>query len=99
MILHDMNQSWTPPVGYTFVSLHPHGGYLLASFEQLLPNHTNKVVVFLNEAGREVARTEFQEWLPRVIAPPKPVLRRSRFLNGFYLFLAGLQEMIKWRKS
>lgn len=108
MILHDTNKSWTPPAGYRLSSFDTRGAYIYVKYVQLFfkPGTRtalgqNVVIVYLNDQGREVARTEECERFPILSEPepPEPVSRRSRFLNGFYLVLAGLQEMTKCLKS
>ena len=107
MTLHDMNKSWLPPDGYRFVSITPTGNYLDVLYTQTIfePGTIRKigqnvVHVYLNDMGREVARTQDQLQFAcpapvsvPFVAPRMP--RRFRFKDGFLLALTGLQEMLK----
>ena len=106
--LRDMNQSWTQPEGFDFVNLEPCGGWLVATFQEhhdgddVVRGWTVVVKVYLQEMGREVARTtetildpvvEFQQ------PEKKPIPARFKFWGGWLLVLAGLEEMIKCHKK
>jgi hypothetical protein len=63
MTLIDMNHTWTPPEGHTFLEASVRGAYILVTFHQdtFFPNSTevngfNRIVVYLNDQGREVLR-------------------------------------------
>ena len=105
MILHDMNQSWTPPAGYSFAFAVAHGSYLSVVYHQTADTETqhvrNIVEIFLNDMGREVMRTEDTATWPIVKPKPDalPVGRWFRFKNGFYIALQGLQEMTRCLKK
>lgn len=62
MILRDMNQSWKAPVGYLVTGLHAEGAFLVVQYEhrdtQFGKTIMEYVNVYLNDQGREVARTE-----------------------------------------
>lgn len=109
MILHDKNQSWMPPEGYIFAGLHPDGAFLRVLFHQkVFQTGTttviakNVVTVILNDMGREVART--QQRVDHAVAVPvlreaEPITGWTRFKNGFFMVLIGLEEMIRCRKN
>ena len=104
MILLDKNQTLQPPEG-TLHSVSVEGAYLLVEYHREIertPQFFTKAitVVFLNDQGREVARSldQKQMWFP-VLAEtkPKPELPPVgfwyRFRAGFDLVLLGLWEM------
>jgi hypothetical protein len=104
--LIDKNQSWTPPEGYLLSAVSADGSYLRIEYrKRSLPDDqpTDQIVnIFLNDTGREVARTEDTRtyYLPRGIAvepepKQKPVTRWARFCNGGYLILSGFEEMFR----
>lgn len=103
MEIFDKNQTLQPPEDYWVHSVSADGSYLRLEYRQgLCATGTtavigeNTVVVFLNDAGREVLRTQREEvWLPS----PEPVGRWFRFRDGCLIVLGGLQEMMIWRKS
>ena len=73
MVLIDKNQSWKAPEGYRFASLAVEGAFLIAHYTQDVFNaetaifeRINYVDVYLNDQGREVARTERIEEIPEV---------------------------------
>ena len=105
-----MNRSWTPPEGFKPDSVSAEGAYLRVVFTKLKEPGPktwiwDRVTVYENDMGREVARIIDEIRLPRlnldflelntdvVKVPPQPS-RWFRFQNGFYLALEGLQEMI-----
>jgi hypothetical protein len=98
MVLLDKNQTLQPPEGYTLRAVAADGAYLRATYDKTLrPHVVSKVVVYLNDQGREVARsideTDYSAFAPKPEPPPAP--RRFRFRNGFLIALQGLQEMLK----
>jgi hypothetical protein len=105
MILHDMNQSWTHPEGYTFYGVVAEGAFLRAEYRQrvfktgtIIHLGTNVVMVYLNDQGREVARTRtWRKSPPRMVEPlpQKYVRRRFRIWNGILIMLEGIQEMFR----
>jgi hypothetical protein len=110
-MLHDMNRSWTPPEGYIFAGLHPDGGFLRVLYHQdvfqagpipgISPAIGRTVVtVILNDMGREVARTQHRvDFFPaQCKTPAPPVTGWTRFKNGFFMILIGLEEMIQCHK-
>lgn len=113
MILRDMNLSWTPPADMTLHSVRVEGGYILVKYWQPVlstqdgaPLSEKSVVVFINEMGREVMRTEtIHDWpqpvygLPGVAKKPEPTSCWTRFKNGFFMMLIGIEEMIQCRKK
>lgn len=100
--LHDMNQSWTPPEGFTCEDVKPEGAYLVITYsrrldgDQIVRGGVRVVKIYLQDMGREVARS-IQDILdpiePPHIPKPKSVARRFKFWNGFLLALQGIQEM------
>jgi hypothetical protein len=101
MLLTDKNQSWQPPEGYQLQSVGPEGAYLCVKYSkrQDKPGWTvaNIVTVYLNDQGREVARTEAPiQWpIPKPEIIPTPVARRFRIKNGFLIMMHGIQEMMR----
>lgn len=64
MEFFDMNQSWLPPPGHIFQAVLVDGAYLQVQYHQTVfkPGTRtviaeNRVIVYLNDQGREVART------------------------------------------
>lgn len=108
MKLHDKNGSWAPPDGFELQGVSPCGAYLQLTYHQKAyrPNttqviHTHVVIVYLNDMGREVTRTQqlFREPVcePETIA--KPVRPWFRFKNGFLLAVYGIWRMITCLKN
>ena len=105
MNLWDKNETLQSPEGYEIVALSAEGSYLRVEYRRELKRTskrvvTSTVVVFLNDFGREVARTEdtaeekFPE--PHVVVPLTTAMRLK---NGLYLILAGINEVISCRKK
>lgn len=104
MTLLDKNQTLEPPEDYTFVAVEPQGAFLRAEYRQkvfktdtLIVTRENVVTVYLNDMGREVARTMVTTLAPLPEESPAiaPVGRWYRFRNAFYMTLEGLQEMFR----
>jgi hypothetical protein len=103
MTLKDMNQSWKQPEGYRFAGVMSQGAFLMAVFIQdrdtPLCRAYHQIVVYVNDMGREVMRTEelSETYLPLKppVHAPAPVGRWFRIKNGFLIALHGLQEMFK----
>ena len=105
MIFQDMNRSWNPPENYVFTNIVVDGAYLRVEYRQKVYRTgttkivgENIVIVFVNDQGREVARSKQRVELPVLKPEPEvkpPLTRWARFCTGFYLVLAGLEEMIK----
>jgi len=107
MKLLDKNQSWTPPEGYTVSAVVAVGSYLRVEFRKPLHragyrDARREVNVFLNDQGREVARTEENYGIKVPKLPNVPVVvvgsRWPRFCTGWYLILSGLEEIIRCLK-
>jgi len=71
MILYDMNQTWKAPEGYQVRSLFVEGAFLRVEYNQtrfhegtVTPIGYSVVNIYLNDQGREVARTEKFNRLP-----------------------------------
>lgn len=104
----DKNLTLNAPKGYTFACVDANGGYLRVEYRQRVfqtatTNHiaTNVVVLYLNDQGREVARTKSRYEIPQPPPPrpaPLPVAPRFKFWNGFLLALTGVQEMFLCRR-
>ena len=64
MKVTDKNQTLVPPEGYTFIFVSAEGGYLRLQYQKILSNSMSvpkeewTAVVYLNDQGREVLRTE-----------------------------------------
>lgn len=112
-IYQDMNGSWSQPRetdGYRFFSAHAQGAYLRVEFRKRFeteapePIREEHIVVFVNDMGREVARTIHMNeyYLPgRIVSDPvvNKISRWTRFKNGFFLVLVGLDQIIHfWRR-
>jgi hypothetical protein len=76
MEFFDKNQSWLPPDGYMFQSLLVDGAYLQIFYQQNIFKTgttqviaTNRVIVYVNDQGREVARTTRRIDVPQPAAP------------------------------
>lgn len=105
MKLWDKNETLQPPEGYEIVALSAEGSYLRVEYCRQLAR-TKKfqsystILVYLNDMGREVVRTEdireekFPE--PHAVAP---LTTGMRFKNGLYLILAGINEVISCHKK
>ncbi len=102
MEFFDKNLSWEPPVGYHFSSVVAEGAYLKLAYSNSVSTEgkwptrvTNIINIYLNDQGREVARTAVRivDAPPELLAPPKPVAWRFRFWNAVLLTLHGLQEI------
>lgn len=107
MTLKDMNQSWIGPDGYTFHNVMSQGAYLLVTYvrRQDIPGWLNEhhIVIYINDMGREVMRTEGLISWPEPVAAvaestPALVGRWFRIKNGFLIALQGLQEMSRCLK-
>ena len=96
----DKNETLQPPEGYEVVALSAEGSYLRVEYRRELTRTPTvhsyaTAVVFLNDFGREVARSiekieeKFPE--PHVVAPFTAAMQ---FKNGLFLILAGLSEVI-----
>jgi len=79
MEFFDKNQSWQPPDGYTFQALLVDGAYLQAFYTQkifkigtTLVIAENRVIIYLNDQGREVARTKIRADFPQPAADVIP---------------------------
>lgn len=105
MILHDMNQSWKPPAGMSVISVRAEGAYLRVEYHAATTDADTKtrsekaVVVFVNDMGREVMRTEntrrfFGPVMPSLVEKPESTSAWVRFKNGFFMILIGIEEMI-----
>lgn len=104
MIVKDFNQTLVQPFDHQLREVHGEGSYLRLVYTHYRCDgrysYTNQVVIFLNDQGREVARTE--ETITTAAPPPPeiplPVGRWYRLREGFYTALLGLQEMGKCLK-
>jgi hypothetical protein len=105
MRLFDKNETLQPPEGYEIVALSAEGSYLRVEYRRQVARTSkfqswSTVVVFLNDYGREVVRTEdtveekFPE--PHVVAP---LTAAMQFKNGLFLILAGISEVIACLKK
>lgn len=100
MILADKNQTLVPPEGFTFRDVTVNGAYLQVLYTQsFLANPLqlgeHRVMIYLNDMGREVARSIDTIFAPPVKEDePASVGRWFRLKNGFLIVLQGLQEMI-----
>lgn len=108
MEFYDKNLSWIPPENYKFSGVTPDGAFLRVQYRQpIFKTATRQIVaenimtVFVNDQGREVARTWVRIDIPQP-APDAltsaPVARRFRIWNGFLIILEGVREMILWPK-
>jgi hypothetical protein len=104
----DMNRTLVAPAGYKFYGAVADGAFLRVEFRQpvfkpetLIVIARNIVVIWLNDMGREVARTYGQVFIqtPVKMSNLQPVARRFRIKNGFLLMLHGLQEMTRCLRS
>jgi hypothetical protein len=97
MTFQDKNQTLEAPVGYKFSGSEPMGAFLRVEYRRQVEARENILTIYLNDMGREVARSEHQVLLP-LFAPvtrPAPVARRFRIKNGFLIMLQGIQEMFR----
>jgi hypothetical protein len=108
MNILDKNQTLQPPDGFGDpVSVVADGAYLRVEYRQNIFKTATRTIIgknvvniFLNDQGREVARSvERKDYslLLAALAPKKKVSvsRRFRFKNGFLIVLEGLQEMFR----
>lgn len=104
MTFEDKNQSWQPPENYKFYGACADGSFLRVEYRQIifktgtrLVIAKNIVVIYVNDQGREVARTFSRVSVPQTVEVPTyaPVARRFRIKNGFLLGLQGIQEMFR----
>lgn len=87
---HDVNQSWTPPVGYTFIDICTKGSYLVIVYAKRRGDILeSQVDVYLNDNGREVCR--FTETWEHAI---KPIFQRAA--DPKPLTLTRWQRFVKW---
>src|ERR1700676_3038443 len=92
MVFVDKNQTLQPPVGYKCVGVVANGAYL----QVIYISGVSRIVVYLNDMGREVGRTETALPLPTPIKPKQePISRWFRFRNGWLIVLEGLTELIR----
>jgi hypothetical protein len=100
----DMNRTLVAPEGYKFYGAVADGAFLRVEFRQpvfkpetLILIARDIVVIWLNDMGREVARTSGRVFIqqPVKISKPQPVARRFRIKNGFLIMLHGIQEMFR----
>lgn len=103
MTLKDFNQTLVRPDHHFVQDVKAEGAYLVVTFANWESTETirtkNVVKIFLNDMGREVARTEEQFAYAIPQPEPAPVGRWYRFKNAFYLVLHGLEEINKCLKS
>lgn len=103
MIVKDFNQTLIPPPHYQPVEVRGEGSYLRLTYTKYRSDrkctYRDQVVIFLNDQGREVVRTEeiFTTVL-QIPETPAPIGRWYSFREGFYTALLGLQEMGKCLK-
>ena len=109
MHLFDKNETLQSPEGYEIVALSAEGSYLRVEYRRELNRKvkngltssvtTSTVVVFLNDMGREVARTENTT---EVFVPEPhedvPITAAMQFKNGLFLILAGISEVMSCHK-
>ena len=89
MIITDINQHLKPPTGYELMNVYPQGVFLKIIYEKKQDCDGSQIVIYLNDVGREVARTEERPHAPvspsKAVAPPKPwwVSFAIRFFDFF----------------
>jgi hypothetical protein len=92
----DKNETLNAPKGFILRGVTAEGAYLRAEYWRRFSNGDDIAVVYLNDMGREVARTMDTIYLPQpAVQPPAPVGRRFRIRNGFLIALHGIQEMFR----
>jgi hypothetical protein len=79
----DTNNSWNPPVGFTLTKVLPAGTLTGIEFRQILPNAVSIVVVYVNDQGREVFRTQESDDLYIEPEPRTPRQPRFGFLPSY----------------
>ena len=106
----DKNETLQSPEGYEIVALSAEGSYLRVEYRRELNRKvkngltssvtTSTVVIFLNDFGREVARTEntTEMYLPEP-HEEAPLTAKMQFKNGLYLILAGISEVMSCLKK
>lgn len=109
MIIYDKNQTLEPPEGYLSESLVADGAYLCATYRQVVfksgttvVRGHNVVTIYLNDMGREVARSVAKVYRPEPSFEPKvfvPAAARFRLRNGWLLISEGIREVIKCLKK
>jgi hypothetical protein len=105
MNILDKNQTLEPPAGYVAHAVIAEGAYLRLEYRQVIFREGtifvrgwNVATIYLNDMGREVARTIVQTYLPEPVTKPEAVVsvgRWFRFKNGFLIAIQGLQEMFR----
>jgi hypothetical protein len=101
MIFKDFNQTLVPPSGLRVVDVMVDGAYLQVTYSDRPDDEEydveHRVSIFLNDQGREVARTEeLLQWpVSKPALEPPPVGSWYQFREGFYTALLGLQEMFR----
>lgn len=101
MIFKDFNQTLVPPKGFVVNHVKAKGAYLLVQFVKERDTDTHYirdyVEIYLNDMGREVARTEdtktFEKYVANLV--PAPVGAWYHFRESFYTALLGLQGMFQ----
>ena len=104
MIAHDINQHLKPPSLHVLYSVHAVGGFLRLEYhawsfgKDTLPGRQcSTVVVYLNDMGREVLRTEdvefFFDQLPSTLN--EPVHKQSFWIRLYLKYI----EVMKWLKK
>lgn len=102
----DKNETLQSPEGYEIVALSAEGSYLRVEYRRWLKRSPkfqsySTVVVFLNDFGREVARTEdtTEEKFPEPPVILTPLTWSMQFKNGLFLILAGISEVMSCLKK
>ena len=106
MHLFDKNETLQSPEGYEIVALSAEGSYLRVEYRRQLAR-TKKfqsystIIVYLNDIGREVVRTEdtAEEKFPEPPVVMTPLTAAMQFKNGLFLILAGISEVISCLKK
>ena len=95
MEVHDKNETLQPPAEFQFLSVRAAGAYLQLEYGKKIEGGLRRVVIYLNDMGREVLRTTDVVWPPKppVATPIKSVGAWFKFRNGFLIALQGLREM------
>jgi hypothetical protein len=117
MNIVDINGWLKPSEGYQIDSVRAEGAYLRVEYKHMHPVDSDpdsfiwdREVIYLNDTGREVARTQTEVRLPKEIrfpisqpTPESPAVLSVgawfRFKNGFLILLEGLKEMIQCRSK
>jgi hypothetical protein len=105
MTVLDKNQTLVPPADHFLHAVGAQGAYIwleyhTRSWRTGYDTRYGAVMIYLNDMGREVIRTQQDVDIPLPVEPEvAPVTRWMKFKNGFFMVLIGIEEMITCRNK